>query len=234
MSVNSNQPRYVDFMKNEVRTLQFISSNGTIQSKFRPLAISCERTYQTYKGLNDRTLSKSEFIFSTSFDLQVEKKEQHVVIECKVASGYEGIVSYVLSMCELKDDGNLHLLRKFHFDYALPIKGDNIPKPVYHLQYGGKQTPQLKSLNIGVDHLHNWLSTPRLAFVPINIALLVDMMFCEFRSETTERITENRKWREHIKSNEEFLLVPYYEKFRNFLTGSHKFDSLIRDYNYGR
>ncbi len=233
MTVNENHPKYLDFLKNEIKNLQFISNNGTVQSKFKQLATSCELAFYSYKGLNDRDLSKTEFSFSTDFAIHFEKKEQHIVIESKVATGYNGIVSYVLSMCQPKDE-TLQLLRKFHFDYALPIKGDKVPKPIYHLQYGGEQSPQLGRLKVSVDDLHPWLSSPRLPFVPINIALLIDIMFCEFRTEATEKITEDKKWRQHIKHNEDFLLKPYYERFKGFINTEHKYNSLIRDYNYGR
>jgi len=232
MSVHINQPKFIDFFRNELKTLQFISTNGTIISKFRQLAFSCEQTFHIYNGYKDKELEKKDFDFRTDFDITIEKATRRVVVESIVTRQY-GIVSYVLSVCENKDSP-FNILRKFHFDFALPINGNAAPKPVYHIQYGGKQSPHLTTLSIPVDVLHPWLSSPRINTIPINMALLLDLIFCEFQTLDTVKITNDRKWRDHIKHNEDFLLKPYYEKLRGFLSTDHKFSSLLRDYNYGR
>ena len=73
-------------------------------------------------------------------------------------------------------------MRKFHFDFA-PVVDKNDRKPVYHLQYGGKPTPRMKELNVDDEHILPWLSSPRINSTPINLALLLDMIFRPFRCD---------------------------------------------------
>ena len=124
-------------------------------------------------------------------------------------------------------------MRKFHFDYA-PKKALEDKKPIYHLQYGGKATPMMKELEVEDDQILPWLSSPRIISIPVNLALLLDMVFCEFSSEVTNGITERREWRDFIKYNEELILCPFYGRVNQFLTSEHKFDFLLRDFYYGK
>jgi hypothetical protein len=80
-----------------------------------------------------------------------------------------------------------------------------------------------------------WLSIPRMNFSPINLALLLDLIFVEFKSPITNNIVERREWRELIKANEDLMLKSYYNSINNFFTrGSHSTDNLFRDFSYGK
>ncbi len=234
MSIHLKHPTYLEFIKRERDTLSFLEKNLTVNKLFPSLSNDARNAYYNYAPLRPADLRKRGFEFNTSFDILVERAERRVVLESIVAPDFSGIVSYVLSICENTAEP-YNLLRKFHFDFALPIANDPWPKPVYHLQYGGEQSPGLTLLNLEANVLHSWLSSPRLTFTPINLALLLDLVFNEFRSESACKLTESDEWRQLIKANEDCLLTPFYNSMKNFInSGSHKADSLIRDYCYGR
>ncbi|MEZ4945513.1 MAG: hypothetical protein R2804_08305 [Cyclobacteriaceae bacterium] len=232
MSIHSKHPKYLAFVKNELRTLNFISSNASVTNKYKNLSVISKSTYEKYSNARDNVLATHDFEFGAYFDIEIEGTTRRIIVECVIKSKFD-IATYVLAICKGTLTRNT-VLRKFHFDYALPRNGDRNPKPVYHMQYGGKQSPQLGALNLSVDHLNPWFSSPRLTFVPMNLALLIDLIFCEFRSTDTVKIIEDPRWREHIKLNEEFLLKPYFCTLNGFLNNGHKEKYLIRDYNYGK
>lgn len=127
------------------------------------------------------------------------------------------------------------LIRKFHFDFAHPKNPTRQPVPIFHLQYGGKMTPYMKKAGLNDSKLDHWLSVPRLSFSPINLALLLDMTFCELRTVQTRKIVETQEWRTLIFSNEKFLLINYYTSIADHCAGaSYTNKNLIRDFCYGR
>jgi hypothetical protein len=231
MIITAKHPKYLDFLKNERKTLEFIGKNNYISSNFRELSSSAMQHLSRYKNLKDQNFAKSSFSFNCNFDIEIENDIRKIIIESILTENFS-LVSYCLSICHYRVQPYT-LVRKFHFDYAVPIKNDQDPKPVYHMQYGGKQSPELTSLDIDVSHLQPWLSSPRLFFTPINLALLLDMVFCEFRSEVTNGVVERPEWRDFIKNNETFLLKPYIGNLNQFINTNHKSDYLLRDYYYG-
>ncbi len=228
MAINKNHLSYKDFVKLECRTLNFLSTNSFIYNTYSSLSTSATTSYAKYGHLKDTEINKNDFVFECSFEIMVEKEPRTILIESLVRKNFE-VVSYVLSICS-----DNRCLRKFHFDYALKIPNDTYPKPIYHLQYGGKPSPGIERMQIDINELHPWLSSPRISFVPMNLALLFDMVFCEFRVEDTRKITERPEWRELIKSNEEKILLPFYNRMKDFLK-NHKssYPNLIRDFYYG-
>lgn len=223
-------PNYLEFIKNEKKTLSFLANSTFIKKSFRELSESADLSYFNLPG-KDQVLKKHKFIFACNFDIKVENIDRRIIVEAQLLPNFRN-VSYVLTICENKE-APFHVIRKFHFDYAIPnIKED--PKPVYHIQYGGELSPQLEALNIDITELQPWLSTPRIRFYPINLALLLDMVFNEFRSDETVGIVERSEWRDFIKSNEEIILKPFYAGVARFLNGDHKSKYLLRDFYYGR
>jgi hypothetical protein len=223
-------PDYLDFVKNERKTLQFLASNAFISKTFNALASSANLCVYNLPA-QDRNLKKSEFVFGCNFNILIEKDVRRIAIEAHIEPNF-GKVSYVLSICQNNATPLDPLLRKFHFDYAIPIKSQ-VPKPVYHLQFGGEETPQLKELSVDVKILNPWLSSPRICFYPINLALLLDMVFNEFKSNDTVGIVGRSEWRDLIKNNEERILKPFYLGLSSFLNGKHKSNFLLRDFYYG-
>jgi len=222
-------PDYLKFIKNERKTLRFLADNPFINKEFNTLAKSANVCF--YKmAYSDRLIRNNNFVFGCNFDIVIEHDIRKIVIEAKVCPGFS-IATYVLSICE-KNEAPYCLIRKFHFDYAKPNTQTD-PKPVYHIQYGGEQSPELKELEINVEILQPWLSTPRIVSAPINLALLLDRIFFEFRTEETIRLVGRKEWREFIKGNEDEILKPFYESITRFFNSDHKYSFLFRDFNYG-
>lgn len=217
-----------EFKMNEINTLAYISSRGFFDNDFGELASSISATYNRYR--NVKLKNDVNFNFISDFELEIEKKNRRVVIHAQVLGNYE-YTTYSLGICE---DSSLELIRRFHFDYVHNNSGSKQKIPVSHLQYGGKSGPGFDGKNFNTNKIENWLSQPRLNFSPINLALLLDLTFCEFRTEKTEKIVENSDWRSLIKDNEIFLLKNYYKKIADHIDSArHIKENLVRDICYG-
>jgi hypothetical protein len=100
------------------------------------------------------------------------------------------------------------------------------------MQFGGEQSPGLTALDVEVN-LQPWLSSPRLYHRPVNLVLLLDMIFLEFNSEETYGLRQRDEWNDLVKTNEVLILKPYYFGMYSFINNDHSSESLIRDYCYG-
>lgn len=229
MSINKNHPTYPDFLKNELKTLEFLSS-PFIASSIYELSTSAQVISAKYLNINKRHLNNSKFEFHTNFDLVIEGKLRRIVIEATANPSYN-FVTYYMAICGTPNQP-YSLLRKIHFDYALPDSSS--PKPVYHIQYGGEASPYLKNLEIDVKVLNPWLSSPRINFTPINLALFLDIVFYEFQSVETIKIINQQPWKNLIMENEITMLKPYYLNVSDFLKKHHKSSFLLREYYYGK
>lgn len=219
---------YLSFIKKEKKTLNFLMNSPIIQSLFGEIATSASNSFYDLPE-KDTLLEKSNFVFGSHFNMEIEKSNRKIAIEAKVEKNFASS-SYVLSLFEF-NESPYSLIRKFHFDYAKPEKKN--PKPVYHLQYGGEITPVLSELNCDVTGLQPWLSDPRIYFYPTNLALLLDSVFNAFRSNETNQITNRSEWRDLVKENEDFILKPFYQNIHHFINHGHKSNYLIRDYYLG-
>jgi len=107
------------------------------------------------------------------------------------------------------------ILRKFHFDYVTEAGKKKQPHPRFHLQYGGELPPGMKQWGIEDKHIQPLLpkvKQPRIFFVPVTIALLMNAIFYEFPIEDTNYIKKERAWLNLIRDNERKILVPFYEQ----------------------
>ena len=229
MSVNSKHPDYLLFLKNERKTLTFVKNSAYIAGVFPDLATAASSQLDNFP--RDKFLQKMDYDFSAAFAIEVEGAERTILVETILRPGFSQL-SYAVSMCN-QTQAPYSVMRKFHFDYASPHVKTNAPKPIYHIQYGGEATPGLQKIEAGVDSLLPWLSVPRINHCPLNLALTLDMIFCEFRCEATNGLTETHEWRNFIKENEDFMLVEYYKNFSAFLN-HHSSKYLIRDFCYGK
>ena len=223
-------PNYLEFIKNEQKTLSFLKTTPFIKKAFNTLSGNAEISLYNLPK-KDKDLRRTELNFGSNFNIVVEKKVRRIAVEALVKPQFN-VVTYVLSICE-NDIKPYNLVRKFHFDYAIPREGQD-PKPVYHIQYGGKESPQILEMEVDVNFLHPWLSSPRINFYPINLALLLDLIFNEFESEETVGIVRRSEWRDIIKTNEDLILKPFYHGISQFLTAEHRSNFLMRDFYYGK
>ncbi len=230
MSLNQAHINYKEFIANEMKTLGFVQGFAPLKTSFPNLVEECYKYFFLNKGKN--ALHRDALKFNCYLDLEIENQNSKVILGCDLSPSYS-LATYSLSICRQKEDNSHEILRKFHFDYE-PTYSEIAPKPVYHLQYGGKLNDGLDSLGVSIETIHPWLSVPRINCTPMNFALLLDLVFCEFPSEITSRIREDNRWRGLIKNNEDIILVGYYKQIHQFLTGNHyRSSKLLRDYQYG-
>ena len=215
---------------NEIKTLGFIRKQTYLADNF-DLVSKAETFFSGFQGIKNRHIGSKDFIFECELEMIVEGKPRRILLGANVRASFS-MVSYMLAICE-SDKDNLNLIRKFHFDYALPRKGES-DKPIYHLQYGGEDSNFLVEKEISVDHLYPKVSSPRILCMPINLALVLDMIFCEFSSERTAKIIANPEWKKFIKTNESFILEPFFTRVKEFIGNEHSSSRLLRDFCYGR
>ncbi|MDF0717791.1 hypothetical protein PY092_16630 [Muricauda sp. 334s03] len=230
MGIGLGQPKYDAFIRNEIKTLGFISNQSSFANSFSDLTSKAYISHSTLKGAVKKPKEIS-IDLECELELLVEQRRRRVFIGVNISPNYS-MASYMIAICESNGDSK-DLIRKFHFDFAMPKKNED-PKPVYHIQYGGEQSPLLAKESISCEILKPKISSPRLVGYPTNLALLLDSVFCEFRSEITEKIIASDEWRNLIKENEDLLLKPYFTSVRDFLSSEkHSSDRLLRDFYYG-
>lgn len=226
---------YVDFVKNEIHTLEVLQALSYLPGRFDQLYSQAYEVYNRYLGvMKNNRLEATSFEFKCHFDLSIEKGMRKFFVECIVAPGFEE-VSYMLAICQ-DDSDNPQIIRKFHFDYALPQKNQD-PKPVYHFQYGGDGRPTYNENELDIEHMQPWLSNPRINYTPMSLAILLDSIFYElkYQNESTYGLVERQEWCDLIKHNEDVILKPYFQRINTFFNSTdHRFDFLLRDFYYGR
>jgi hypothetical protein len=122
-------------------------------------------------------------------------------------------VTYSFAVCRIRAN-HLTILRKFHFDLTT---GKNVAgsakqrRPQCHLQYCGTLLPE-GCRQAQLDHMHPWLSEPRIFFSPMSLGLLIDMALHEFPDERWVRFRESPEWRSLVRNQESLLLEPFYQK----------------------
>ncbi len=225
-------PTYLDFIKREKKTLNWLKDSPRINSQFPNIAKSADVSYYNLPS-KDKDLGKTSLLFNSCFELFIARENRNVLIilDIQVTKNF-GVSNYVLSISDNVTQP-YNLVRKFHFDYINSFD-ETEPKPSFHLQYGGLATPSLTNMGINTTHLDPWLSNPRICSYPINLALLIDSIFCEFISIETKAIVETSEWRQLVKENEDALLKPYIRNLNHFINGSHSSGFLIRDCLYGK
>jgi len=110
--------------------------------------------------------------------------------------------------------------RQFHFDFN-PSKNEeshqdaeSYSHPFLHLQYGGSRAWQEVS-DDSFKALRPELSSPRIPFPPVTLALLLDLGFREFGDDKIRKFRETSEWRGLVSRNEDFILRWYYEACSN-------------------
>jgi len=232
MKINKDHPEYVKFIKNELNTLRFLKDQAFIINDFNELNCAADQCYSQFNGRikNNKNVEKFNFEFEANFNMPIEEKSRQVFIGANINSNYSQ-VSYMLAFCE-SDELYSNLIRKYHFDYE--INNGKTKKPTYHFQFGGKLTPLMNSSNVKDEYIQSWLSIPRINYTPINLALLLDLIFVEFKSQSTVGVTERSEWRDFVKMNEDFMLKDYYKTVNSFFSGGeHTSKKLFRDFSYG-
>lgn len=231
MSIHHNQPTIDLFKKNEVKTLEYLTTRGGLLKNFPNLSQTVNLAYYNFHG--KRNQRAFDFLFHADFEMTVEKSSHKIIVGANVTGTYS-LCSYFFAIAGNNEDEN-RLIRKFHFDFALPSTNVRQPVPVYHLQYGGKISPEIEKMGLTSEKLDHWLSLPRLNFPPVNLAIMLDILFCELRVEETREIVESDDWRALIYDNERFLSKNYFDNIHNHVNSrAYRKELLIRDFCYGK
>ncbi len=124
----------------------------------------------------------------------------------------------VISCClgSSADLGNGRIMRRFHFDIDTEDVAD--PRPVCHLQHGGK-AGELDSVAGGFHYCGDpWLEKPRFAFPPIDIIILLDIILRQFGTRGGRKLTQEQAWQDLVRRSEDMTQRRYFERIYNYIT----------------
>lgn len=232
MSTSDCLPTPIKLYKAEINTLERIKSHTGFKKNFSQLVYDAEN----YLMRNSSCIQRKT---PTAFNFDFQSRIEGITINNR-----SGIVHIGALMKANKDDYEIlthyfmicddkKVIRKFHFDYAPENIKRSTPQPVYHLQYPGELSNHLQNLNLEHDHLECSLSEPRIPFMPMSLALTINLLLKEFRNEQTYRVVEDKTWRELIKTNEDLFLKPYFIKCHGFFSKSVGTNLFTNDFCYG-
>ncbi len=225
MKIDEKYPTPKDLRSNELLTMAFFQNDVYLKQEYPTFAHDCYQYYTYFKGTQGKDLE-----FESELEIQINSQDGKVNGKAYIGGKFyedrkKKIIAPSYSMAISVVDSK-RLLRRFHFDYILPDSARRQPHPIFHLQYAGKLSPRLKRDGFEHDHMDPWLSEPRLFFIPMSLALLVNTVLKEFPDERTEKIIERPEWRNLIRKNENLLLTPYFRCCNLFLS-SNRTDQLL-------
>jgi hypothetical protein len=204
-------------IENEVATLERMGNNSGLGQEQPQLAGAAKKKYQYYTNKGQK---RTSFSFSSWLIFPKSPIVTKSIIEClliansKEPSSYD-MVTYSFALCRVNNEGNDHLIKKFHIDFtSTPETGRPPFHPVFHLQSPGELSKRLKEWGIKDDHLEPTLSEPRLYCAPTTLALLTDFLLREFGGDNTSpltKLTRKAEWQSLIRKNEDLVLEPYYK-----------------------
>lgn len=233
MIMSSCFPPPIKFFKNEINTLERIRNNPAFEKNFSQLVYDAD----DYLTKNSKSIRKK---IPAEFNFAFQSRIDGITINNRLGTAHIGasmmakkdnyeILTYYFMLCDSKK-----VIRKFHFDYTPTNIEKRIPHPIFHLQYPGELSDHLLRLNLEHDHLECGLSEPRIPFIPMSLALTINLILKEFRNEQTHNVIYDRTWRDLIKTNEDLLLRPYFINCNRFFSVSSSATKLFtNDFCYG-
>jgi len=234
MKIDKWYPDSRTFKSNELLTLAFFQNDSNLKEAFPVLADNAYQYYPFLKNARDTI-----FNFESELEIQINGATGKIRGKAHIGGKFFEnrkkkllAPSYYMAICETESIRH-RLIRKYHFDYVLPDLVRRQPYPIFHLQSPGELSQHLSSLDFECDHMDTWLSEPRLFFMPMSLALLVNIVLKEFPDERTKKIAERCEWRDLIRKNENFLLAPYFRCCNLFLSGNKQEHLFTNDFCYG-
>jgi hypothetical protein len=225
--IDANYPRPNELKRLDKETLAFLRCGPIIARNFPQLTNSANTAFSNV-NINHGPLN-----FESQISLLVEQAPGSVPrdvfvgakIELRANNQYEN-VSYFIAVGE-SGMPKKPILRKMHFDYEDPGHRDTRdPKPSFHLQFCGELTPGLNSAGYNdehVNHLCPWLSKPRVPFMPMSLALLLNMILLECRqTPEAHNVLETPEWRGVVERNEQKILKPFFKDCSRFVAGPNR------------
>jgi hypothetical protein len=225
--IDANFPRPRELKKLDKETLGFLRCAPIIAKNFSQLTQSANAAYATVN------IDHGSLGFESQVSLLVEQAPgsapREVYIGAKIKVKNNDLYENVCYSVAVGDNSmpRKPLLRKFHFDYEDPKNRRlNDPKPSFHLQFCGKLSPGLSKAGYDDDHVKHlcpWLSKPRIPFMPMSLALLLNMILLECRqTPEAHKVLESPEWRGIVEENEKQILKPFFRACAGFVAGSKR------------
>ena len=204
------EPR--ELIANEVKTLDFLKDNPYFLQEHSQFA-------QDARVVQGQICRQPSFQFESYLDLTQADKPMRLFLEGRVVpngprSKTYGEITYGLVVCRRKARG-FSILRKYHFDVALPTARSRQRKFLFHLQYCGTLSLYLCKQGLTdaqIEPLYPLLSEPRLFFWPMSLALLLDAVLHEFPDIKSTKFRQTGEWRDIVRANETLLLRRFHQK----------------------
>ncbi len=196
-------PSPVEFKKLELATLNFLKSNATIQARFSQLSNDANLAYHRIEK------ASGGYDFESFVDVTLEGQNRRVFLggRVEVKNNAHDNISYYLGVSKYRSRG-CKLIRKIHFDYQ-PHSGHG-EKPIFHLQYGGELSPLLKAFNCNDQLLQSYESKPRIPFMPMSLALLINILLFESQDLACSQVSGRREWQDLVTTNESTFWSPFF------------------------
>lgn len=138
-----------------------------------------------------------------------------------------------------RDNVHSPVIRKLHFDFeALSTRNNGEAKPSSHIQMCGKASPHLMNQGFNIQRLsahYPSFEQPRIPAMPISLALIIDWLFTEFKTDRNAlAIHNNKQWKNQVISAEKVVLQPYFKAAADHLNSvGHASSPLVRKFIYG-
>lgn len=214
--MDSRLPSYSDYIALERKTLVLVRNSLCLRRTLSHTAEDAQKCLGSKNG--------GIFAFCTHWDVEYMSKDCRVFLGALVIrqSKKDKILRMSYYVCLVKGrEPPQQILRKFHFDYVTEAEKRKRPHPRFHLQYGGELPPGMRARGVVDDHVKPLLpkvEQPRIFFTPVTVALLMNMLFYEFRTDDTDEIKRTGEWRNLVRESERVILKPFYNKCAD-LTG---------------
>jgi hypothetical protein len=148
-------------------------------------------------------------------------------------------VSHCLSILRLLAGGKYTILRKFHFDVTAGNEqpGGRLQRhPRFHIQYCGEMIPYMREIGLRttqLDQLHPGLSEPRVFYMPMSLALMLDMSLREFPDAASAKFRSTGEWRGIVHEHESLVLRLFFEKCVSIIGGTGRIQTLADGFYVG-
>ncbi|MGV8867431.1 MAG: hypothetical protein ACOH2S_10945 [Janthinobacterium svalbardensis] len=234
-------PKLTDLIKLELETLDTINSI----SGFRKFEGLYNKTSTRSMNKNAKSLDwHADFILDVR--LRGDRRDANCARWIHIGALLDGDVktneilrsSYSVVLFR-RDNLNSPVVRKLHFDFeALSTRNANEAKPSSHIQMCGKASPHLLKQGFNAQRLSSHypnFEQPRIPSMPTSLALIIDWLFTEFRTDRNAlAIYNSKQWRNQVVAAERIVLKPYFQDAANHIgSAAHTDSPLIRKFMYG-
>jgi hypothetical protein len=203
-------------LANDRTTLEWLRDKTASIQSLRSLYQSADEAARRFSAAHGMGVYLSWNVLHESGDGGVLGLHVGGLIERKAAD-VDNMSYYLCISAEKKVGGRHRVLRKYHFDYASRDTRARRRSPAFHLQYGGKLSPNMRD-GYQLDHMDTWLEEPRVFFLPMSLSLVLHMAFREFPDEYTNRLCEDSYWQSTVRRDQKRLIQPYLQKCLGIVT----------------